>query len=51
MGLSPSHIIIFGFIAFMLFGNKLPEVARSLGQSVNEFKKGLNEDANTRTKD
>jgi sec-independent protein translocase protein TatA len=29
-------------IALLLFGKKLPEVARSMGKSVNEFKKGLN---------
>ncbi len=30
----------------MLFGgSKLPELARSLGRSINEFKKGINEGA------
>ncbi len=31
------------FIGLLIFGRKLPEVARSLGKSVNEFKKGLRE--------
>jgi sec-independent protein translocase protein TatA len=31
-------------IALLLFGNKLPGVLRSLGQSVKEFKKGINDE-------
>ena len=30
-------------IALLIFGHKLPSVARSLGSSVNEFKKGAKE--------
>ncbi len=33
--------IIIGVIGLLIFGKKLPEVARSLGKSVVEFKKGL----------
>lgn len=39
--LSPWHILLIGIVAILLFGNRLPEVARSLGRSVNEFKRGL----------
>ena len=35
------HLLIFGFIALLLFGNRLPSVMRSLGQGIVEFKKGL----------
>jgi sec-independent protein translocase protein TatA len=41
--LSPWHLLIIGVVAILLFGNRLPEVARSLGRSVNEFKRGLKE--------
>jgi sec-independent protein translocase protein TatA len=35
------HWVILAFIVFLLFGNRLPSVMRSLGQGVVEFKKGL----------
>ena len=43
MGLSAVHMLIFGIVAILLFGNRLPSVARSLGRSLVEFKKGMNE--------
>jgi sec-independent protein translocase protein TatA len=43
MGLSAIHMLIFGIVAILLFGNRLPSVARSLGRSLIEFKKGMNE--------
>jgi sec-independent protein translocase protein TatA len=33
--------IIIGVIALLLFGKRLPGVARSLGQGIVEFKKGI----------
>ncbi|MBI2827057.1 MAG: twin-arginine translocase TatA/TatE family subunit [Planctomycetia bacterium] len=40
-GLSPMELIIVGAVAVLLFGSRLPSVARSLGKSMTEFKKGL----------
>ncbi len=37
----PMHWLILAAIVFLLFGNRLPSVMRSLGQGVVEFKKGL----------
>ncbi len=43
MGFSPGpmELIIIGMIALLLFGKRLPEVARSLGKGIVEFKKGV----------
>jgi sec-independent protein translocase protein TatA len=40
-GLSPVEIMVIGVIAVLLFGSRLPSVAKSMGKSVTEFKKGL----------
>ncbi len=42
-GFSYIHWLVIAGVALLLFGNRLPDVARSLGRSVNEFKKGLKE--------
>ena len=39
--LSPAEMLVIGGLAVLLFGKRLPEVGRSLGRSVVEFKKGL----------
>ena len=37
----PMEMMIIGGIALLLFGKRLPEVARSLGKGIVEFKKGV----------
>ena len=33
--------VVIGLVALLLFGKRLPSIARSLGQSLTEFKSGL----------
>ena len=38
----PMELAIVAVVVLLLFGSRLPSVARSLGKSVTEFKKGVN---------
>ena len=35
------ELLVIGVIALLIFGKRLPEVGRSLGKGIVEFKKGL----------
>lgn len=39
----PTELVIIGFVMLLLFGKRLPSVAKSIGQSVFELKRGLSE--------
>jgi sec-independent protein translocase protein TatA len=46
--LSIWHILILGVIITLLFGSKrIPEIGRSIGKGIQEFKHGLREVTNT----
>jgi len=54
-GFGPWELLIVAGIVLLLFGNRVPTMMRSLGRSVVEFKKGVNEieedpDAATKSK-
>ena len=40
-GMGFQELVIIGVIAVLLFGKRLPEVAKSLGKSYSQFKRGL----------
>ncbi|HEX4144285.1 MAG TPA: twin-arginine translocase TatA/TatE family subunit [Pirellulales bacterium] len=50
-GLGPMEVMIVGVVAVLLFGNRLPEVGRSLGKGLIEFKKGMRDEPNDDKKD
>lgn len=39
------ELVIVGVIVLLLFGKRIPSVMRSLGSSITEFKRGINDPA------
>lgn len=42
-GIGIMEMVLIGIVAILLFGSKLPEVARNIGRSYGELRKGLTE--------
>ena len=42
-GMGMQELLIIGVVAVLLFGRRLPEVAKSLGKSYAEFRRGLSD--------
>ena len=40
-GIGPMEMIIVALIAVLLFGNRLPDVMRSMGKGLSEFRRGM----------
>lgn len=40
-GMGPPEMVLVAVIGILLFGKRLPEVGRSIGRGIVEFKKGL----------
>jgi TatA/E family protein of Tat protein translocase len=43
LGFSPAHMLIFGMVAILLFGKRLPGIAKSLRRAFREFQTGMRE--------
>lgn len=51
-GLGTTELVVIAFVIVLLFGGKkLPQLGRSMGSAITNFKKGLNDPNNEEKKD
>ncbi|MCO4794980.1 MAG: twin-arginine translocase TatA/TatE family subunit [Bacteriovoracaceae bacterium] len=51
MGFGIGEIVLIGFGVLLIFGGKkLPALGKAMGESINQFKKGMKEDDNSAQK-
>jgi TatA/E family protein of Tat protein translocase len=41
LGIGAPEMLLVGLLALLFFGNRVPEVMRSIGRGISEFKSGL----------
>ncbi len=46
-GFGPMEMMVVGLVALLLFGSCLPKRARSLGESIREFKDAVQQESDT----
>lgn len=50
-GLGLGEIVVIGIVGVLLFGGKLPDIARAAGKGVREFQKGFRDIKDNISKD
>jgi sec-independent protein translocase protein TatA len=43
-GIGSTELIVVGIVILVLFGNRIPQTMKSLGQGLRQFKEGMNTD-------
>jgi sec-independent protein translocase protein TatA len=43
-GIGTTELIIIGIVIVVLFGGRIPQTMKSLGQGIRQFKEGMNSD-------